>query len=80
MGKYIPKVRFLLKKVCICQKKAVILCPEMMLFMEEGRVFEEMYQTIDRDEMAVLRDVNRFPVYGKDVISPCMMVCINHPV
>ena len=50
----------------------------MMLFMEEGRVFEEMYRTIDRDEMAVLRDVNRFPVYGKDVISPCMMVCINH--
>ena len=59
-------------------KKSSTFVPEMMLFMEEGRVFEEMYRTIDRDEMAVLRDVNRFPVYGKDVISPCMMVCINH--
>ncbi|MBR6830125.1 MAG: AraC family transcriptional regulator [Paludibacteraceae bacterium] len=46
--------------------------------MEEGRVFEEMYRAIDTTEMAVLRNVNRFPVYGKDVISPCMMVCINH--
>jgi len=59
-------------------KKSSTFVPKMMLFMEEGRVFEEMYRTIDRDEMAVLRDVNRFPVYGKDVISPCMMVCINH--
>lgn len=46
--------------------------------MDNGRVFEEMYQRIDTSEMAVLRNVNRFPVYGKDVISPCMMVCINH--
>ena len=46
--------------------------------MEEGRVFEEMYRRIDTYEMAVLRNVNRFPVYGRDVISPCMMVCINH--
>ncbi len=46
--------------------------------MENGHVFEQMYRTIDTTEMAVLRNVNRFPVYGKDVISPCMMVCINH--
>ena len=37
-----------------------------------------MYRNIDTTEMAVLRNVNRFPVYGRDVISPCMMVCINH--
>lgn len=46
--------------------------------MENGHIFEQMYRTIDTSEMAVLRNVNRFPVYGKDVISPCMMVCINH--
>ena len=46
--------------------------------MDKGRVFEEMYRRIDTTEMAVLRNVNRFPVYGRDVISPCMMVCINH--
>ncbi len=50
----------------------------MMFFMVEGRVFEDMYRAIDTTEMAVLRNVNRFPVYGKDIISPCMMVCINH--
>lgn len=46
--------------------------------MEKGRIYEEMYRRIDASEMAVLRDVHRFPVYDKDVISPCMMVCINH--
>ena len=46
--------------------------------MENEHVFEQKYRTIDTSELAVLRDVNRFPVYGKDVISPCMMVCINH--
>ena len=46
--------------------------------MDKGRVFEEMYRNIDTTGMAVLRNVNRFPVYGRDVISPCMMVCINH--
>ena len=46
--------------------------------MDKGRVFEEMYRNINTTEMAVMRNVNRFPVYGRDVISPCMMVCINH--
>ena len=46
--------------------------------MDKGRTFEEMYRNIDTTEMAVLRNVNRFPVYGRDVISPCMTVCINH--
>lgn len=47
-------------------------------FMEEERIFEEMYRTINTSEISVLRNVHRFPVYGKDIISPCMMVCINH--
>ena len=34
-------------------KKSSTFVPEMMLFMEEGRVFEEMYRTIDRDESGV---------------------------
>ena len=46
--------------------------------MDKGRVYDEMYRRIDTSEMAVLRNVNRFPIYGRDVISPCMMVCINH--
>ena len=46
--------------------------------MENRHVFERMYRAIDTTEMAVLRNVNRFPIYGRDVISPCMMVCINH--
>jgi len=28
--------------------------------------------------VAVLRNVNRFPVYNQDIISPHLMVCINH--
>lgn len=52
--------------------------PQNDVMMEKGHVFEEMYRAIDTTEMAVLRNVNRFPVYGKDIISPCMMVCINH--
>ena len=46
--------------------------------METRRIFEEAYRTIEKKEVAVIRNVNRFPVYGRDVISPCIMVCINH--
>ena len=46
--------------------------------MDKGHVFEQMYRTIDTSELAVLRNVNRFPGYGRDIVSPCMMVCINH--
>ncbi len=45
--------------------------------MDKGHVFEQMYRTIDTSEMAVLRNVNRFPVYGRDIVSPCMLVCVN---
>ncbi len=53
-------------------------CAQNDIFMENGHVFEQMYRAIDTTKMAVLRNVHRFPVYGKDVISPCMIVCINH--
>ena len=53
-------------------------CAQNDIFMEKGTTFEQMYRSIDRLEIAVLRNVYRFPVYGRDIISPCMMVCINH--
>ena len=46
--------------------------------MDKGHVFEQMYRTIDTSELAVLRNVNRFPGYGRDIVSPCMLVCVNH--
>ena len=46
--------------------------------MENGHVFEQMYRTINTSELAVLRNVNRFPGYGRDIVSPCMLVCVNH--
>ena len=46
--------------------------------METRRLFEETYRNINTSEMAVLRDIHRFPVYGHDIISPYLMVCINH--
>lgn len=46
--------------------------------METERLFEEMYRNIDTSEIAILREVRRFPAYGQDIISPNLMVCINH--
>ena len=46
--------------------------------MTSEHVFEEVFRTINKSEMAVLRDVHYFPAYGQDIIFPYMMVCINH--
>jgi len=46
--------------------------------MEAKRLFEEMERTIEKSDMVVLRNIDGFPVYGQDIISPYMMVCINH--
>lgn len=46
--------------------------------METRRRFEEMERTIEKLDMIVMRDIHGFPVYGQDIISPYMMVCINH--
>ena len=50
-------------------KKSSTFVPKNDVMMEEGHVFEDMYRAIDTTEMAVLRNVNRFPVYGKDIIQ-----------
>ena len=46
--------------------------------MTSKRIFAEAIRTINKDEMVVLRDVHHFPVYGQDIISPYMMVCVCH--
>lgn len=46
--------------------------------METRRIFEEAYRTIEKKEVAVIRDVHGFPVYDRDIISPYMMLYICH--
>lgn len=46
--------------------------------METERIFEEAYSSIENKEVAVIRNVHGFPVYGSDIISPYMMLFICH--
>ena len=46
--------------------------------MDTSQIFEETFRNIKTSELAVLRDIHRFPVYGQDIISEYLMVCINH--
>lgn len=46
--------------------------------METRRVFEEAYHTIEKKEVAVIRNVHGFPVYDRDIISPYLMLFICH--
>ncbi len=46
--------------------------------METRRIFEKMERTIEKSDLVVLRNIDGFPIYGLDIISPYMMVCINH--
>ena len=46
--------------------------------METRRIFEEAYHTIEKKEVAVIRNVHGFPVYDRDIISPYMMLFICH--
>ena len=55
-------------------EKSCTFVPEMDI----RRVFEEMARTIEERDMMVLRDIHGFPVYGKDIISPHLFVCIHH--
>ncbi len=41
-------------------------------------IFEEAYRTIDKKEVAVIRDVHGFPARDKDIISPYLMLFICH--
>jgi AraC-like DNA-binding protein len=49
----------------------------MTYIMNSADIFEEKVQTIEQSEIAVLRDVNRFPFYGKGFASPHMVIGIN---
>lgn len=42
------------------------------------RIFEEAYRTIEKKEVAVIRNVHGFPVYDRDIISPYLMLFICH--
>ena len=42
------------------------------------RIFEEAYRTIEKKEVAVIRDVHGFPARDRDIISPYMMLFICH--
>lgn len=46
--------------------------------METKRIFEEAYRTIEKKEVAVIRNVHGFPVYDRDIISPYLMLFICH--
>ena len=46
--------------------------------METRCIFEEAYRTIEKKEVAVIRNVHGFPVYDRDIISPYMMLFICH--
>jgi AraC-like DNA-binding protein len=45
---------------------------------ETKRIFEEAYRTIEKKEVAVIRDVHGFPARDKDIISPYLMLFICH--
>lgn len=45
--------------------------------MESERFFEQAMQGIEQAEVAVLRDISRFPVFGKDFSFPHLTICLN---
>lgn len=46
--------------------------------METKRVFDEALSTIEESEIVVLRNIQGFPVYHQDIISPYLMLFICH--
>ena len=46
--------------------------------MDEKSKFEETFRTIEKSEVAVMRDVHGFPVKRQDIISPYLMIFICH--
>lgn len=64
-------------------KKSSIFAPEIdkkakMNHSDARHIFEEAYRTIDKKEVAVIRDVHGFPARDKDIISPYLMLFICH--
>lgn len=46
--------------------------------MNTCSVFEEAEKNIQKSEVVILRNITQFPVYGEDIVSPDLRVCINH--
>ncbi len=46
--------------------------------MDKGRIFEEAYRTIEKKEVAVIRNVHGFPERDKHIISPYLTLLICH--
>lgn len=46
--------------------------------MNTKQQFEEAFHTIEKAEVAILRDIHEFPVYHRDIISPYLMLFICH--
>lgn len=46
--------------------------------METGRVFEEAFRTLEKKEVAVIRNVHGFPERDKHIISPYLTLLICH--
>ena len=45
--------------------------------MNSASIFENVVQNIEQLEIAVLQDVNQFPIYGKGFALPHMVIGIN---
>ena len=64
-------------------KKSSIFAPEIdknakMNNSDTKRIFEEAYHTIEKKEVAVIRNVHGFPARDRDIISPYLMLFICH--
>ena len=46
--------------------------------MDSGRVFEEAFRTLEKKEVAVIRNVHGFPERDKHIISPYLTLLICH--
>ncbi|MBQ7647819.1 MAG: AraC family transcriptional regulator [Paludibacteraceae bacterium] len=46
--------------------------------IDEKRIFEEAFRTIEQKEIAVLRNVRGYPVYHRDIVSPYLMIFVCH--
>lgn len=50
---------------------------KMACTMNSASIFENVVQNIEQLEIAVLQDVNQFPIYGKGFALPHMVIGIN---
>ncbi len=50
---------------------------EMAYLMNSASIFEYKVQDIEQLGIAVLQDINQFPIYGKGFALPHMVIGIN---